>query len=427
MKKNKVVKKAVKVRKPNPDKIHIKSAEDFENIRKKLIFNKRNFKVVSSGSVSRILYMGKEFIKMDVKQFKGKGFHISVMFRRGVDEWLKTHKNTLKPHVKDYKEQMFCLGHIDEVIGKPLVMIDISGCYWQTAYKLGYMTRELYIAGRRKKEWKTGRNAAIGGLCKRETITPYHEGDILREKRITRQPPPEYGHIRNHIIGHVYRLFYRLYSEVLGRKFFMFLTDAVVTTPDMVNEVKKTFAAEGYSCTQKTIEFTKLDRKNKTVFWFDFTAPIEEVDSKGNVKIVGYGKEKYYQYSYAQVVPDFISETFVELDTKMDGIYGDGFCSSGCQLHYAKTGEINECCEKEILVNKSTGEDLKVSQDLVHAFKDYLYGQINDTERPKVKDVSKHFLKTQILLQCPNLGSVNFREPYTQRELNGILRVLHGV
>lgn len=330
------------------EKIQISEAEDFENIRKKLIRDKRNFEYVSSGSVSRIKYMGKEFIKCNTKEFAGKGHHISTMFRKGVEEWLKKNRKKLKPYTKDYKEQMFCLGHIEEAIGRPLSMIDISGCYWQTAYKLGYMSREVYISARRKKEWKTGRNAAIGGLCKREYITPYKEGRPLNELRSVVEPKKEFQYIRNHIIGYVYQKFFHFYEVLLRRKFYMFLTDSVVTTPSMAREVKKQLWMDGYLSTEKTIEFRKVDRKKRIIYWWDYTAPVEEENEKGEKVIVGYGVERYYQYAEHQVLPDMLGEVLVDLRFEMENEESDSdggsFCSPACSLHFARTGEIRDCC-----------------------------------------------------------------------------------
>lgn len=282
----------------------INNYTEWEKIKKSLSKASKNFEIVTSGSVSKLKYGWTDFIYVNKADFSGKGFHISRMFRKDVDNYInriKADGGSIPFREKNYKEQMFCLGHIEDLIGVPVVMIDIAGCYWQTAYKLGYTSYEVYIAGNRKDEWKTGRNAAIGALCKREYTTPYIKGVANSRGRRFIEPSVEYQSIRNHVIGYIYEKFHGFYENTLRRKFCMFLTDAVVTTPDAAKQIKQLLWLDGYISKQKTIEFTHVDRKNKTIHWFDFDA---EILNEAGEKI-GQGVKKYYQYSLHQVIPDF--------------------------------------------------------------------------------------------------------------------------
>lgn len=301
---------------PKPEKIRrvmIKTHQEFDSFRKSLIRRRYDFEYITTGSTPIIKYRGTLFVLMDTLDIKDKGYHISKVVKKDVDAHVKRVgiKNVVKA-TKNYKEQMFCLGHIEEVIGQPVVMLDIIGCYWETAFKLGYITYETYLSGKRKDSWKTGRNASIGGLAKREYITPYVNGKRYLNGRKVIQPKKEYEWARNHIINTVYSVFYRLYECVLGRKFLMFLTDAVVTTPDMAKEVEKRLWEEGYRCKSKTIEFTKVDRDKKVVFWWDYLGVVYAknekgefvLDAKGAKVIERVGKECYYQYSDWQIAND---------------------------------------------------------------------------------------------------------------------------
>lgn len=281
-------------------KVPIRQPEDFERIRNYLIQNKKEFQLVHSGSITKIRYNGKEYSHFDVKEMANKGFHISKIFRKDVDNYIAN--NQVYPHPKTYKEQAFCLGHIESIIGQPVELIDIANCYWDTAHNLGYMTDETHIVGRRKDEWKTGRNAAIGSICKREYITKYVDGKvgIGKDAKILLPVKKEYEYIRNHIIGNVYERFFNLYQNKLRRKFLMFLTDAVATTTDMSRQVQTDFLKDGYYSKKKTIEFTKVDRKNRVVYWYDFTA--KQYDDAG--KLIKTGVERYYIYADHQILPD---------------------------------------------------------------------------------------------------------------------------
>lgn len=398
-------------------KVNVKNIDVFENMRKGLIKKKENFDYVTSGNLHKIIYKDNEFVKMDTDSFAGKGHHITTMFRKGLEEMLIKDKNSIKPNTKPYKEQAFCLGHIESVIGKPMVMLDINNCYWQTAYKLGYMSNDTYVAGRRKNAWKIGRNAAIGGLCKRQYITPYVNGRPVPALRRVISPKKEFQWVRNHIISYVYEKFFSFYENVLRRDFYMFLTDAVVTTPEMARQIKKLLWLDGYLCSEKTIEFTAVDREKRYVRWFDFTEPIEEVRD-GKVFIVGYGREKYYQYALHQVLPDLLEEVEVSVEQEMineDSSSDSGsFCSPECSLHYAQTGEVNDCCVVKKLVdvkNKNTVSFSFLPKKIALMFNNYMFGDMSITKEKLEKALSK-YAKKGVVVKVPKRHSKQYIKSY---------------
>ena len=127
----------------------------------------------------------------------------------------------------------------------------------------------------KKKEWKEGRNACIGSLLKVKRFTPYvpsANGKSMADHKARPAPlrnPIEYEYIRNHIIGYVYEIFYRL-SQELGDHFYMFLTDCVFTDYESKDKAEKYFSSFGYKTKSKPVEFTALDKTQKMIFWHDF-------------------------------------------------------------------------------------------------------------------------------------------------------------
>jgi hypothetical protein len=234
------------------------------------------------------------------------------MVKKDVRNWLEEFGAEMKFYNHDYKEQMFSLTNIENSIGKPRTMIDINECYWQTIKMLPlemkekYITESTYISGLKKKEWKIGRNASIGALAKTTHVTRYKKGKPdykNRPKPIS--SPKEYQSVRNHVIGHVYRLFFELY-ELIDSKFCMFLTDCIVTEFSARKTVEDFFTKHGYTFKSKPIEFLSVDRVAKRITWWDFKA---EVKNKNGIT-TRIGREKYYQYAMHQVVDGVVTKPY---------------------------------------------------------------------------------------------------------------------
>lgn len=269
----------------------------FDMNKRALIRNKRDFEVVTEGSVERVRYNDKVYTYVDLKDIGGRGHHLSRMFMADVDRWLEINAENQVKYDNNYREQMFNVHAIEKSIGNQLVMIDINDCYWRTAYLLGYISEMSYIKGMKTKSWKVGRNACIGSLSKTKVITPFKGGEPQYKLRKVVKPNPQYQYIRNHIIWEVYNLFNELFLQ-LGNTFYMFLTDCLVTEYDKLKEVQKFLNGKNYRCKHKPIEFLSVDRVNKKISWLDFQS--SNIDEYGRDKKAP--KEKYYIYSNAQVV-----------------------------------------------------------------------------------------------------------------------------
>ncbi len=284
-------------------KITITNRKEFIALKAFLVYRNDEFIWTSQGSVNSIIHDNKEFVCVDLQAIGGKGHHLGGRFKKDIDSWLARHGEHLYPYGHNYKEQIFNLAAIENNTGKLCVAIDLNDCYWKTAYKLGYITEQTYIVGLKKKEWKTGRNGCIGSLIKTQSLTPYIKGESGRSvpdykaKLPPKKTPIEYMYIRNHIIGHIYEMFYRLYQEI-GDKFFMFLTDCVFTDYSTKSKVESFFHKYGYRMKSKPVEFIVVNRHEKMIRWHDFEA--NRKDKFGND--VGKGVGKYYYYSNSQVV-----------------------------------------------------------------------------------------------------------------------------
>jgi hypothetical protein len=284
-------------------KVVISNRKLFIDTKNDLIERKEAFIYESSGSIDRIKYNGKEFISIDLEKKQGGGFHLSKFFFKDVNKWIANNGETMTFYGNNYSEQMFNVDAIEKNLGKCLTMIDINDCYWRTAYLLGYISYETYIVGKRKKDWKIGRNACIGSLCKSKVISPYENGKMLKSARRVERMSLQHQSVRNHIITHVYKMFNYLFSQ-MGDSFFMYLTDCLVTSYDKKKWVENYFSEEGYKTKSKPIEFLSLDRIKKRVNWIDFEATKKQED--GSVKT---GVNRYYEYSNSQVIKSTIEDT----------------------------------------------------------------------------------------------------------------------
>jgi hypothetical protein len=280
---------------------------------------KWNYKIIQDGSLTILdTGYGKFCNRETVADGIGKGFHLSKLVKNDVRNYLKKRKGEIPLYGSDYLEQGINVEGIRNALGRNSISIDVNDCYWRTAYLLGYITKETYVMGKRKNDWKVGRNASIGSLMKVIVIRNYVNGvlDPATSKRIS--PDAAFVNVRNHIIGTVYQMFEEL-RAMLGNSFYMFLTDCVFTDALNINRVKKFFREKMYECKVDAVEFTELDLKVKTVKWTKFAKdPLTEKH-----------KKKYYMYSDQQVIYGEIKKELTILDKgnifRVDDTQDDGY------------------------------------------------------------------------------------------------------
>lgn len=247
---------------------------------------KKVFATKQYGSTA-FIYMqsGKVLAYGDHTKDGGKGFHICKTVKRDIEAWIESHpefdyKKYEKP---DYKEQLFNLMLIEKNVGNPMVGVDITNCYFQTAYNMGYITKRTFDMGNRKpKEWKDGRNASIGSCAKNEINIVYVNGIKKTKKTFSDDKKKA---IRNHIISNVYDMFLELIRDILKEDFYMFLTDCVYVDAKYLKAVEDFYASKGYACKYKQFALRHFDEKSKYVVWWDYKKE----------------KNKWYQYANHQI------------------------------------------------------------------------------------------------------------------------------
>lgn len=253
---------------------------------------KWNYKIIQDGSLTILdTGYGKFCDRESVADGIGKGFHLSKLVKKDVRAYIEKRNGKMPLYGCDYREQGINVEGIRNAIGRNSISIDVNDCYWRTAYLLGYITKETYVKGKRKKEWKIGRNASIGSLMKVVVVRNYVNGVIDPTTSMRIAPDASLVNVRHHIIGTVYQMFEEL-RAMLGNSFYMFLTDCVFTDAVNINRVKKFFREKMYECKVDSVEFTELDMKARTVKWIKF--PKDPLTEKK--------KEKYYMYSEQQII-----------------------------------------------------------------------------------------------------------------------------
>lgn len=228
---------------------------------------------------------------------RGQGFHICASVKNEIEKWIKENKgfDYKKYELPDYNEQIFNLKKIEKNIGKTMVGIDVNGCYFNTMFKLGYISQRAYdMAYKKADEWKTGRNASVGMLAKEIVYTLYDFKDGVRWRmdRIIIADKKKHA-IRHHIIGYVWKTFQDLFKELNG-DFYMFLTDCIYVDPKHLKKVTKFFEKKGYTSKYKKFKLTKLNRKLERVFWWD---PLKKKKKKKKGEKDRFGEFKYYNYA----------------------------------------------------------------------------------------------------------------------------------
>lgn len=229
---------------------------------------------------------------------RGSGFHVCALVKKDIEEWIK--KNSGFDYKKygfpDYNEQIFNLQKIEKNIGRPMLGIDVNGCYFNTMFKLGYIRQRTYdMAYKKADEWKTGRNASVGMLAKEIVYAMYEfkDGQRWRMDRIIIADKKKQA-IRHHIIGHVWKTFQDLFKELNG-DFYMFLTDCIYVDPKHLKKVTKFFEKKGYTSKYKKFKLTKLNKKKQRVIWWDSLKPKGDTGKVGDFKHYNYSDHLIYK------------------------------------------------------------------------------------------------------------------------------------
>lgn len=214
--------------------------------------------ILENGSVLRYFGRKKQDSKVD-------GAYIVTMVQREINAYIES-KGT--PEYKVIADvQNFNLKQIESVINKkiPIMGIDINACYWNVAYKLGYISEKLYKRGLQSCS-KQGLLIAIGCLAKRPLIRVYKDGSLL-ESKFDDDTYYRYCPFYWNIIQYTYEMMIQSY-KLLQNDWYMFLTDCVFVDIDKMKVAQKFLMDCGFKFKNHLIEYTSYD--GHRLEWYDY-------------------------------------------------------------------------------------------------------------------------------------------------------------
>lgn len=246
--------------------------EDFE---KKVAFLKKtgaDFKVEMSGMTRTILYLdaygnvshkGVYFGHRDTERMQG--LELVTMVRRELKKRIDSGEKA-PPHSVGTKVVAFHVPNCQNAVetGETLTEIDLNACYWSTAYKLGFISPELFEKGwAKRRQAKIGLLAAIGSLNKKTYTENYSFGQsegIERAKKDDAFRPYYWA-----IINEVNNVMHDSIAKVPKHHFMMWLTDCIYVREESTSIIQEFFSELGYEFKTNSCHFSKVE-KNR-VYW----------------------------------------------------------------------------------------------------------------------------------------------------------------
>lgn len=219
------------------------------------------FDTYYSGSITKVIFADGKTKKHGSLTLKPGMFIPKITNRvvaKRIQDGLYVPKNT-NPNRHTNNTIMYSSERIRENLFKPCFAVDISGCYWQTAFNLGIIDEETYLKGIAKdREYKDARNIAIGSIGSLTIHERYEQGKLVLHELI-RKPT---ACARLDIIDHVWEMAQRVAGK-LGKDFLMYLTDCFFVPEDRLNDVCAYLEAEGYKTKAERCEFGSVQRMHE--------------------------------------------------------------------------------------------------------------------------------------------------------------------
>jgi hypothetical protein len=247
---------------------HKGTIEKYRSSLKDCITNKESFTTITSGMSRRIVLPNGVSMKYFGSQKNSSlidGAFLVPMVQREIDQYIELYGIPKHNEVADV--QLFNIPNIERAIKKqhPVLGIDINACYWNTAYHLGYISKELYERGVKKVK-KQGLLISIGCLNKKPIIKTYDEGKLVSsyhdEETYNRYSPFYWN-----IIEVTHKIMVESYS-LFKDNWYMFLTDCLFVDFEVAKDAKKFINSFNYEVKSHQIVFEKFDGRRLT--WFDF-------------------------------------------------------------------------------------------------------------------------------------------------------------
>lgn len=149
--------------------------------------------------------------------------------------------------------------------------VDITKAYWNTADKLGILSKELYDRGLKVR--KKTRLAALGSLAKK---TDVYESDGKEVVYMYTETQEQTEFLWFTICKNLGKTMDKA-RKAIGENFIFYWVDGIfVVGKKAANRAQKSFKESGFESTIEPIELIKFNK------------------NKGNVKIVGKGEERDY-------------------------------------------------------------------------------------------------------------------------------------
>lgn len=168
-----------------------------------------------------------------------------------------------------------------EVFDKPY-SIDIKQAYWETAYKAGWISKEIYIQGMNID--KRIRLASLGTFAKR---VYHYKFDGKGEERMVGVVEPKYPHVFFNQANTIFKIM-EACKEAVGSDFLFYWTDGVyVKNIIAAKKVEEVLHGFGYEW--------KTERLHRIIRDYNGFQTIEKRKINGNTET----KVKSYKYNYS--------------------------------------------------------------------------------------------------------------------------------
>ena len=257
---------------------------------------KKTFMVERSGSFTYIHFDNHRLQYGPDNHGGVSGAQLSRMVRNDVEK-LVEFKQTDEYFSIDPPSVYVHQQNMNSEIGQYAVQIDMRNCYWKTAYTLGIITKQTYLKGLRKKEWKVGRNAAIGSLDKKTIVTYYRNGVEVDSERYLM--PRNCRYARQLVLRKVDEMAIGIINEVCNPdEFLMFVTDCFFIKQSAADKVRDYLSAHGYDYSEATILINHHFPQKKMVVWDKIEVGINEKGKKTLERV----RDKFIHYTSKSII-----------------------------------------------------------------------------------------------------------------------------
>jgi hypothetical protein len=244
--------------------------DKYESSLKNCMANEESFTTVSSGLSRKIVFTNGMKLRYFGSQNNNQlieGAFLVQMVQRDVDKYIAN--LGIPKFEKTPDVQQFNIAKIKNSIksDKPLAVIgiDINACYWNVAYKLGYISESLYERGLNLGK-KKGLLISIGCLNKLPIIKKYEYG-VLIEKTYDYQFHNQYSPFYWNILAYTHDLMMESYG-LFREDWYMFLTDCIFVDYKRRKDIQSFLESKGFKFKMHQIHFKSFE--NGKLDWFDF-------------------------------------------------------------------------------------------------------------------------------------------------------------